>query len=192
MNRVVALAVALAFAASPALAHVGLHAESGFAAGLAHPFTGLDHLLAMVAVGLWAGLAFPRAPWACPAAFVTFMLGGFALGFGGAPLAGVEGVILASVVVLGLAVAARLKLPTLAGCAIVGLFALTHGYAHGQEAPAAASRIRFAMGFTLATIALHLAGLGLAAAVQRLRAPRLAQAAGLGVAATGLALAWLA
>jgi urease accessory protein len=190
MRRIALIAAALAAVATPAFAHVGGHGGNSLAAGFAHPFTGLDHLLAMTAVGLWAGLASGRAAWAWPAAFVAFMLAGFGLGLGAAPLPGVEAAILASVVVLGLAAAARLKAPLALGAAVVAAFALAHGYAHGQEAPPAGAGA-FAAGFAAATALLHLAGLALAWTVVRLKAPRLAQAAGLGVAATGLALAWI-
>jgi urease accessory protein len=188
MRRTALLTALIAAAATPALAHVGYHAESGFAAGVAHPLTGLDHLLAMVGVGLWAGLACPRKAWLWPAAFVVFMLAGFALGRGVTDLPGAEAVIGFSVVALGAAVAARLMPPALVGAGVVAVFALAHGYAHGQEAPGDASALSFAAGFSLSTIALHLAGLGLALGLARFKAP-LARIAGAGVAAAGVALA---
>jgi len=191
MRRLPLFAAAFMMLATPAAAHVGPHAESGLAAGFLHPFTGLDHLLAMLSVGLWAGLACPRAPWIWPATFVAVMLAGFAIGAGGAPIGGIEGVILASVTALGLAAALKLKVSTAAGAAVVAVFALAHGYAHGQELPAGVDGETFAAGFVAATALLHLGGLGLAWATLRVKAPRLAQAAGLGAAAAGLALAWI-
>lgn len=184
------LATLVACAATPALAHVGVHPESGFGAGFSHPFGGLDHLLAMTAVGLWAGLAQPNRPWLWPAAFVAAMLAGFAGGSAGIQVGGAEVLIVASVVALGLAVAARLKVPAVAGCAVVAAFGLAHGYAHGLEAPMRASAATFAAGFVLATLLLHLAGLALAWTARRPGAPDIARLAGLGVATAGLALAW--
>src|SRR4051812_1979393 len=131
LKRSGSAALFLALAATPALAHPG-HGAS-LAAGLAHPLSGADHLLAMVAVGLWAGLRGGKAAWAWPAAFVAAMLGGFALGQTGAPLPVVEPTILASVIVLGLLTAAGAKAPTLVGAALIGLFGLAHGFAHGSE-----------------------------------------------------------
>jgi len=189
--RPLALAAALSLVAFPALAHVGPHAESGFAAGFTHPLTGLDHLLAMLGVGLWAGLACRRSPWAWPATFIAVMTAGFVLGAGGAPWRGMEAVIAASVVAFGLAAAVNLKPPAALGATIVGAFALAHGYAHGQELAPGVSGGEFAAGFVAATALLHLGGFGLARAIERLSAPRLAQAAGLSLAAGGLALAWI-
>jgi urease accessory protein len=191
MRRVIPLLAALiACAATPAFAHVGVHPESGFGAGFGHPFGGLDHLLAMTAVGLWAGLARPSRPWLWPATFVAAMLAGFAGGSAGVQVGGAEALIVASVVALGLAATARLKVPAAAGCAVVAAAGLAHGYAHGVEAPAGAGVAGFVAGFVLASIILHLAGLALAWTAQRPGAPRIAQLAGLGVATAGLALAW--
>jgi len=196
-RRFASLVAFLTLVATPALAHpghglAGMGQASAFTAGFLHPFTGLDHLLAMTAVGLWAGLVQPARSWAAwPAAFLAFMLAGFAIGVGGAAMPAVEGLIIASVIGLGLAVALRLKLPTLVGAAVIAVFALAHGYAHGQELPAGATALDFAAGFALATLCLHLMGLGLALAVRRARVETLARATGLGVAASGVALIWL-
>ncbi|MEO6339088.1 MAG: HupE/UreJ family protein, partial [Caulobacteraceae bacterium] len=114
MRRFITIAAALMFA-TPALAHSGHGEHGGLVAGFIHPMTGLDHMLAMVGVGLWAGLVLKRGWWLWPAAFVGFMIVGFAAGLGGGgPLPGVEAVIGASVVALGLAVAFNLKAPAVA------------------------------------------------------------------------------
>jgi len=172
-----------ALLATPAFAHTG-HGASG---GFAHPFTGSDHLLAMVAVGLWAGLALKRAWFVWPAAFAGFMLLGFGWATAGGAFPAAETVILASVVALGLAAGFDLKLPTVAGAAAVALFGAAHGYAHGLEHSGDA--VSFAAGFVVATIMLHLAGLGLAAALLKIKGRFLVRAAGFGVAAAGLVLA---
>jgi urease accessory protein len=155
-----AFALALTFA-SPAFAHTGHGDVAGFMAGLAHPVFGLDHLLAMVTVGLWAGLVGGRSLFVWPASFLGAMLGGGALAMGGVMLPGVELVIAASVVALGLAVALGLTPQIVLGAALIALFGLAHGHAHGLEAPEAGSGLAYAAGFVLATAGLH--GLGLVA-----------------------------
>src|SRR5581483_4853903 len=139
-----------------------------FAHGFAHPLSGLDHLLAMVAVGLYAALLGGRALWLVPASFVTMMTVGGAIGMAGIALPYTEVAIALSVVVLGLALALRIGVPTLAAMALVGAFAVFHGYAHGVEMPAAASSYAFAAGFVLATTLLHGVGLALGVAAGRL------------------------
>lgn len=151
-----------------AQAHPG-HEEGGssFLSGLLHPLTGMDHLAAMLMVGLWAGIALRRHVWAPPAAFVAFMLAGFAHGLAGGTLQPAEGLIVASVLVLGLALcfAVRASLPV--ALSLIGLFAFAHGYAHGAELPHGAVAWRFAAGFALMTAGLHAAGLGMARIVSR-------------------------
>jgi urease accessory protein len=159
--RLAFLALAIA-APTMAEAHPGLHMH-GFGDGLAHPLTGLDHLLAMVAVGFWAASLGGAARWLVPAAFVSVMtLGAFA-GVSGLHLPAVDYAIAASVVVLGLLVAFEARVPTAAAAALVGVFALFHGFAHGVEAPSGQSFLLFGVGFVLATAALHGVGLGLGA-----------------------------
>jgi urease accessory protein len=158
MLRTILLAALLMGIAGPALAHPG-HDASGFA----HPFTGVDHLLAMVGVGVWASLLAARKPAAAflvPAAFVGMMLVGAAAGFAGIKLPLVEAVIIASVLVLGVLIMAEVRLPSAAAMAVVGLFALFHGYAHAIEAPSAGTGA-YILGFVLATALLHVVGLGL-------------------------------
>src|SRR5262245_28932012 len=145
-----------------ALAHTGLEHAVSFASGFKHPWSGLDHMLAMVAVGLWAGLNGGRALWAWPMAFVGLMVAGGALGISGIALPMVEPGILASVIVLGLLVLMAAQLPVALGAALVAAFAVLHGHAHGAELPAQASAASYAAGFALATALLHRLGLGAA------------------------------
>jgi len=145
---------------SPALAHTGVGQASSFASGIAHPLHGADHILAMVAIGLWAVPAGGRAIWAWPAAFIAMMLTGFAAAASGLEIPFVEPAIWLSIIVLGLLVALAVKAPVPLGAAIAGLFAFFHGHAHGVEA-AAASPIPYAAGFSLATAALHAIGIAL-------------------------------
>ena len=146
-----------------AFAHPGHGDAVGLLAGVAHPLSGLDHITVMIAVGLWAVLKGGRALWVWPAAFVGVMLVGSALGMMQVPLPFVEPGILASVVVLGLLTAMAVDLPLALGATIIGGFALLHGYAHGVEAPEAASGLLYVAGFAVATAALH--GIGIAAAL---------------------------
>lgn len=168
-----------------AFAHVGGHPESGLLAGLLHPFTGLDHLLAMLAVGMWAALQ-PRAlRLGVPAGFLAALLGGFALGAAGVGLPQVESGIALSVLLLGLLIASAARLPAAAALGLSALFALFHGHAHGVEA--GGSLAAFAAGLLAASLGLHLAGGLFGAALQR-RLPLLARGAGLAIAAGGALL----
>ncbi len=163
MKRTFLAALLLAIA-SPAMAHPG-HGVSGFA----HPFSGADHLLAMVGVGVWASLLATRRPsalWLVPAAFVGMMLVGAAAGFAGINLPIVEAGIATSVLVLGVLIVAAVRLPTAAAMALVGLFAIFHGYAHAIEAPAGDVAL-YMLGFVAATILLHALGAGLGLAARR-------------------------
>ncbi len=175
--------VGLCLLAGTASAHTGQHAVTGFLSGLGHPVSGLDHLLAMIAIGLWAAQQGGRALWAVPAAFVGAMLLGGGLALGGLALAQIETGIAASVLVLGLLVATRQRWSVTAGMAIAAGFALYHGYAHGLEMPQATSPALYALGFVLVTACLH--GVGIAAS----RIGRYAtQTAGVAIAASGLAM----
>ena len=185
-----ALTLAGALLPTAALAHTGIGGASGFALGFWHPIGGLDHVLAMVAVGAFAVRLGGRAVWLVPAAFVAMMaVGGFA-GLEGIQLPFVEAAIALSVVVLGLTVAFQWKLPVAAASALVGLFAIFHGHAHGSEMPVDASGVGYAMGFMLATASLHVAGIGLGLAVGRVgaRSRLTLQASGSTMALAGVAL----
>lgn len=181
-TRWIAAAV-LVLAAGTASAHTGDHAVVGFASGFAHPFLGLDHLLAMLAIGLWAAQQGGRALWAVPAAFLAAMGVGSALVWLGGALPQVETGIALSVLVLGLLIATRRQWAAPAGMAVAAGFALFHGYAHGLEMPQAASPLLYAVGFVLATAALHAAGIA-----GNLLGRRAVPWAGAAIAATGLAL----
>jgi len=168
-----------------ALAHTGQGAGS-LAAGMMHPIGGLDHVLAMVAVGLWAAQAGGRAVWAAPLAFVGAMLAGGAMGMAGIGFPAVEPMILASIVVLGAVVALAARVPLIPALAVIALFGLAHGHAHGAEGPAT-GMAAYGLGFALATAALHGAGLALGFGLSRLAfAVRML---GLGAAGAGLVLA---
>lgn len=185
----VAFVVAAFASTDPALAHTGLEHAVSFASGFKHPWTGLDHMLAMVAVGLWAGLNGGRALWAWPAAFVGVMAAGGAIGIAGVPMPMVELGILASVIVLGLLVLTAAKLPLALGAALVAAFALLHGHAHGAELPAQAAAVTYAAGFALATALLHGVGLGVAYLGGSDAGRLLVRGAGALVAVAGVALA---
>lgn len=168
-TRIFFAVFSLIAAATAALAHPG-HAtgtDHDFMSGLLHPVTGLDHILAMVAVGLWAASLGGRTIVAVPAGFATFMAVGFVIALSGAALPYVEPMILGSVVVLGLMVAVAIRLPAVPAALLVGLFAVFHGHAHGTEMDGA-NALAHGSGFLIATIALHAAGIGLAAALARL------------------------
>lgn len=173
---------ALCLYTGTAFAHPG-HLAAGFAGGLAHPFAGMDHLLAMLAIGLWAAQQGGRALWAVPAAFVGAMLLGGGLAWAGWALPQVETAIALSVLVLGLLIATQRRASVTAGMTIAAVFALFHGYAHGLEMPQIASPAAYAAGFVLATLSLH--GVGMAGSLIGRHAMRLA---GVGIAATGLAM----
>jgi urease accessory protein len=182
-----AIATALSFAPTLAHAHPG-HGD-GFSAGLAHPVMGLDHILAMAAVGLWASQLGGRSRWVVPAAFVGMMMMGNALGVAGIAVPFVEPAIVCSVILLGVLVLAAARLPLAVGVAVAGGFALFHGLAHGAEVPANASGLAFTLGFALVTSALHACGLVLGVAVERFaRAPWLRIAGG-AITAAGAMLA---
>lgn len=157
--------------------------------GLLHPVSGLDHLLAKLAVGPWAAQMGGRALWMVPGTFVVVMvLGGF-LGFWGLPLPAIEQGIGASALVLGVLIAAALPLPLVLSAALVGLFAVFHGYAQGAEMPATLGAGAYVLGFTLATAMLHLLGIGLGQLLHVLRRPEMARVAGGAVVLGGLYLA---
>ncbi|UHL63550.1 HupE/UreJ family protein [Paralcaligenes sp. KSB-10] len=157
-----ARALGLALVTGVASAHPGHEVSSNmFLSGLIHPLTGFDHLFAMLAVGLWSALAHKnlrQAAWT-PVSFLCLLLAGAFMGIAGLRLPAVEPIITASVLVLGLLVASRLSLPTWAGAALVGFFAIFHGMAHGSELPESGSALAFVAGFMLTTFSLHVAGL---------------------------------
>lgn len=168
----------LLLAAAPAAAHSGTGLPGGFLAGLLHPLTGFDHLLAMVAVGLWGAFLGRPLLYLLPVIFPLMMVAGAEIGMLDLPLPPVELGIALSVLTLGAAIAFAWKAPVWLACPIVGVFALFHGYAHGRELPSAADPFGYAAGFVLATGSLHLAGI----AIGTLRLRGL----GVGIAGAGL------
>ncbi len=167
--RAAAAAAVLVLAGSGmAEAHTFGAYGAGFFTGLLHPAGGLDHVLAMVAVGLWASQIGGRALWAIPGSFVAMMAAGGVWGMLGAPLPWAEGGVLASVLVLGAAVALAWRSPLRAGMAVAGVFAVFHGYVHGAEIPQSASPALYAVGFVLATAILHASGVGWGAGMRRM------------------------
>ena len=170
LRRVSSLAIAaLVLTAGPAFAHVGAGSVDTFGHGFFHPLGGIDHILAMVAVGLFAANLGGVALWLVPSAFVGTMIFGGMLGYYGWPLPMVEEGIGFSVVGMGLAIALGVRLPTIGAMTLVGLFAVFHGHAHGSEgAGLAISFLPYAAGFIAATGLLHVAGVGLGLSLNRL------------------------
>jgi urease accessory protein len=179
-----------------AFAHVGLGHVETFQAGFFHPLGGIDHVLAMVAVGLYAASLGGAALWLVPCAFVGMMIVGGVIGYSGIPLPLVEQAIGLSVVVMGLAIALGVRLPVAIAMGLVGLFALFHGHAHGSEGAELASFLAYASGFIVATVALHAAGISLGIGLDRLGTAqagylrRLAGAVG-ALAGVSLLFGWL-
>ena len=173
---------------SLAQAHVSPGHSNGITNGLSHPLLGLDHLLAMLAVGLWAAQLGGRARWLVPATFVGLMTAGGAMGMAGFALPFVEGGVLASVLMLGVLIAAAVRLPLAASMAIVGLFAVFHGHAHGTAMQAGSSGLAYGLGFVLTTAGLHVCGLGLGGLAQQHSKPPLLRYAGAALALIGLGL----
>jgi urease accessory protein len=161
------LAVLLALLPTAALAHTGVGDASGLAHGFMHPVGGFDHLLAMVAVGILAFAMGGRALVLVPLSFVLMMVGGFALGASGVTLPWLElGIAASGIAILG-AVLFRRRLPAGFAMALVGVFGVFHGVAHGLEMPATASGFAYAFGFVTATALLHVGGIVLAFAASR-------------------------
>ncbi|MFG1190293.1 HupE/UreJ family protein [Xanthobacter flavus] len=189
--RTAAAAAALTLLPQFAFAHTGVGDVHGFSHGFAHPLGGLDHLLAMVTVGIFAWQLGGRAVWAVPATFVGLMAVGGALGISGIDVPFVELGIALSVIVLGGVVAFGVKAPLAAAMAMVGFFAIFHGHAHGAEMPADASGLAYGLGFMSATALLHVAGLGLGMAIGRfgeLHGEKFVRGAGAAVAVAGVGI----
>lgn len=167
----------------PAMAHEGAH-PSGLLSGLYHPLAGADHLMAMVAAGLWVASQKPAARRWLPALFPLAMMVGALTAARGTAMAGTESLIGLSVVALGMLPVFSVRMPVWAGGLLLAVFALAHGQAHGQEMPADVSSLTYFIGFSAATALLHLAGMMAADHAGRLAS----RAAGLGIAMAG---AWL-
>jgi urease accessory protein len=187
-----AILLLLALIPSAALAHTGADAAHGFGHGLQHPFGGVDHLLAMIAVGIFAARLGGRALLLVPLSFLMVMALGGAAGFAEIRLPYVEIAIALSVLILGLFVAFRTQMPVVAAMLVVGAFAIFHGHAHGAELPDGESPFPYAAGFLIATALLHAAGIAFAIGFEKLsenaKAQRYVQAGGSAIAIAGVLL----
>src|SRR4029079_13302687 len=173
-------------APSLAQAHVGIGDASGFLNGLAHPVMGLDHLCAMLAVGLWSAQRGGRAVWLVAVVFLAVMAVGGVLGMMAVSIPYVETGIVASVLILGVMVAAAVRLPLVASAAIVGLLALLRGHAHGSEMPATASGVLYGLGFMATTVVIQMCGIAAGLLARRYDVPQAIRYAGGTMAACGM------
>ena len=180
-------AVILLLTSVGAQAHILPNDVHGFGSGFAHPLHGLDHILVMVAVGLWAAQLGGRARWLVPASFVGVMVLGGTLAMAGLRVPFTEEGILLSVLVLGILVAVAARFPLAASMAIVGIFAFFHGHSHGTEMPANAVGYAYGAGFALATVLLHASGIGMAYVTHSVRLPAV-RWAGAAIAVAGICL----
>lgn len=185
LSPTLGLALSLMLLATAALAHPGHGGHAGFGSGFFHPMLGLDHVIAMLAVGLWAASLGGAAVWALPVVFPLVMAFGAGLGLMGVALPAVEAGIALSGVVLGLILALALRAPVGVAVAIVALFAVFHGHAHGTEAPGDGGLWGYALGFVAGTGLLHMAGIGLAGLMRGAMGARAMQGTGAGIAMLG-------
>jgi urease accessory protein len=180
------LVVSMMVAAMPALAHTGSHAASSLVDGFAHPFSGLDHTLAMVAVGLFAAVLGGRALWAVPASFVSMMLVGGFMGLLGIEIPAIEAGIALSVVIIGAVLAAGSRCLISGAMTLTGIFAIFHGLAHGMEMPPEAAAALYCLGFVSATALLH--GMGLTIGLVLGNRKVIHRLAGAGISIAGVVL----
>jgi urease accessory protein len=180
--------LAVAGSGTAALAHIGDHSHMTLMEGLTHPFTGVDHILAMIAVGLWASQLGNRAMILLPLTFPAVMAVGAAIGMSGPEMPWVEIGIAASVLVLGAAVAFAVRPSLAVSVALIAVFALLHGYSHGVELPADVSGLTFGAGFIAATLVLHAIGIAIGLVANRLPGRYVARGAGAAIALAGVAL----
>lgn len=186
------IALAFAFAPAIALAHEETGQAAGLLSGLAHPVSGLDHVLAMVAVGLWGAVLGAPAIWVLPVAFPLVMAIGGVMGLLGFPLPGVEIGIAVSAIVLGAMVLAEARPPLWVAAVIVAFFAVFHGHAHGRELPEGTSALLYSLGFVVATGLLHAVGILLGVAHRWVAGQQAVRAAGGVVALAGVFFLWRA
>lgn len=186
--RFLKITAALALLPAVASAHPGHDGGHDltwdFAGGFAHPVFGLDHLLAMIAVGIWAAQLGGRARWLVPATFVGVMTLGAIFGLRGVVPTGMEQMIAASLLVFGIMIAMAKRIPLSAGLALTALFAAFHGFAHGSELPATSSGFSYGLGFVIATALLHAAGYGLGS-IKIAQINGWLKASGIGIATIG-------
>jgi urease accessory protein len=186
MRKTASACVLLAWA-GPVLAHSAGGIAGGFASGFMHPVLGWDHVVAMVAVGLWGAFLGRPAIWALPIVFPMVMAFGGALGLSGLHLPAVETGIAVSAIVLGAVVALALRPPIAIAALIVGAFAVFHGYAHGVELPRAADPLAYSLGFVVATGLLHLVGIAIGLVVRWPAGKLVVRAVGAAIALAGVA-----
>lgn len=186
------LAGLLMLLALPAWAHVQVGQAQGFLTGLRHPISGLDHVLAMIAVGLWGAQLGAPAIWLLPVTFPMVMAFGGFLGLLGIPLPGVEVGVALSAVLLGLMVAREARPPLWLAAAMVGFFAVFHGHAHGTELPAGQSGLLYSIGFVVATGSLHALGIAIGLIHRWPQGRAALRVAGWAVAASGVFFLWRA
>jgi urease accessory protein len=179
------LMIAAMLATQGASAHNIAGTAIGFVSGFRHPISGLDHILAMVAVGIWGAQLGRPAIWALPVAFPLVMSIGGVLGVRGVPLPGVEIGVAASAFALGVMIALAARPPVWAAAVLVGLFAIFHGHAHGTELPHAAQPLAYGAGFVLATGLLHVTGIAIGLLQQWRQGERVLRLAGVGIAIAG-------
>lgn len=179
------LALLLTFAATAAAAHTGEGVTGGLISGFTHPILGWDHVIAMVAVGLWGAFLGKPAIWILPIVFPLVMAFGGALGVAGVPIPAVETGIALSGVVLGVLIALAVRAPLWIAAVIVGVFAIFHGHAHGTELPGAANPYAYAVGFVIGTGLLHLCGIALGFLTMAPWGKYAVRAAGVVIAALG-------
>jgi urease accessory protein len=192
LTRGVAVLVLLLSWAQPALAHTQKGEAAGFLAGFRHPISGLDHVLAMVAVGLWGAQLGAPGVWLLPVAFPMVMAVGGMLGLMGVALPGIEYGIAASAILLGAAVMFEARPPLAVAAALVGFFAVFHGHAHGTELPPGQSALLYSMGFVVATGCLHAAGIAIGTVHRWSWGKSVLRVAGAVVAVGGIIFMWKA
>lgn len=189
MQLFLAILFAICLIPISALAHTGVGVTTGFGSGFSHPIGGADHLLAMVAVGLWAAQMGGRAIWVVPSVFVTVMILGGVLGVSGVPVPYIEEGILVSVLIFGVLVAGAFHFSLSLSGLIVGIFAVFHGHAHGTEMPLAIGAVSYSLGFALATAFLHGVGIVAGVGVRKLKIENIVRFAGGAIALSGIYLA---
>lgn len=190
MKTKILLLLALLFSSTNLFAHPLTGTQSGFSNGIFHPLSGLDHILAMLAVGIWAAQLGGKAKWIVPLSFVGLMSIGGALGMSNINLPFTEIGILVSVIVLGVLILAGVRLPILVSSLLVGVFALCHGHTHGTELPAASSAVMYAIGFAITTVMLHLSGIGFGTVFNKIANEKIVKFSGALIALIGLILSY--
>jgi urease accessory protein len=190
VTRFKTLVFTLLLCAQVTQAHVNKGEAVSFLSGVKHPISGLDHVVAMIAVGLWGAQLGAPAIWVLPVAFPMVMAGGGMLGLLGLPLPGVEIGIAASALLLGAAVMMELRPPIALAAILVGFFAVFHGYAHGSELPAGESGLLYSLGFVMATGCLHAVGISIGLVHRWSWGKRVLRVAGAAIALTGIFFMW--